>query len=296
MFGDDSYENPLITASSRQIIGDINVLSRQLRDLDVPRPLAMFKTLFQPSPSQGEPNESWFRALHVWSEIDEIYDSETFDGHRLSIIEHTMNVVILPGLHVGARMGDAEQTIPDVDSSVVSVFANNIGPSAPKPALAIPGLRRFSSPLHLKLHVISRLSFNEQGRIVQHRDFYDVRDLFALVPGMRVAQWIGTRAAAQGLAWVSRLAGWAFGTKYDSRTNEDDIDDGPTPSASPVSAHSLRVDVHGMNALGLQFNENGSGNSAAKNTLSVAPWRRSGTAPGPASRTCQAPDVDRDAE
>ena len=74
------YENPFVTASSRQIIGDINALSRHLRELNVPRPAAMFRMLFQPHQGQGQGSTSapWFQAVNVWSEIEDIYDSESF--------------------------------------------------------------------------------------------------------------------------------------------------------------------------------------------------------------------------
>ncbi|KAL5530365.1 hypothetical protein ACEPAF_6623 [Sanghuangporus sanghuang] len=266
-----TYENPLVTASSRHIISEINALTRQLRELDVPRPLAMFKTLFRPSETYEEARESWFQVLRVWSEIDEMYDSESFDGHRLSIVEHTLNVLIFPGLHSDGRPAS------DVEvSSLVSLPTIGAHVTNPKPVLAIPGLRRLPlpSPLHLKLHVISRLSFNEQGRITRHRDFYDVRDVLALVPGVRAAQWIGTRAAAQGLAFASRLTGWVFGKKGGSTDAVNDSEDDVSPSVSPIyTSSSRRPD---MNALGLHFSE--------------------GRSTGRPSRPCQAPDVDRDAE
>ncbi len=73
----DRYENPLVTAQSRQIITDINVLTRQFSQIDVPRPLAMFKTLFRPG-RNGEEREPWFQALKVWSDIEDICDSDSF--------------------------------------------------------------------------------------------------------------------------------------------------------------------------------------------------------------------------
>ena len=73
----DRYENPFVTASSRQVIADINALTRQLAQLDVPRPLAMFKTLFRPH-ATGEAYESWFQALRIWSDIEDICDSDSF--------------------------------------------------------------------------------------------------------------------------------------------------------------------------------------------------------------------------
>ncbi|KAG8812676.1 hypothetical protein FRC17_001907, partial [Serendipita sp. 399] len=50
------------------------------------------------------------------------------------------------------------------------------------------------------------LTFNEQGRVSAHRDFWDVKDLVGgLVPGARAAQWVLTRLAARGFATASWL-------------------------------------------------------------------------------------------
>lgn len=51
---------------------------------------------------------------------------------------------------------------------------------------------------------MTRLSFNEQGQITYHRDIWDFRDVVRLIPGVRVALWIMTRAGAWGLSWVSQ--------------------------------------------------------------------------------------------
>ncbi|KAH8118397.1 hypothetical protein DFH11DRAFT_1502531 [Phellopilus nigrolimitatus] len=261
------YDNPLITASSRQIIGDINSLSRQLRELDVPRPLAMFKTLFRPH-SSGETREPWFQALRIWSDIEDICDSESFDGQHLSIVEHTLNILLLPGLHSDEQ--ETEQLYPDADS--FSVASIPVARPHPQPSLSLPGLRGLSlpSPLHLKLRVLTRLSFNEQGRITRHRDVWDVRDVLGLVPGMQVAQWIGTRATAHGLSWAVHLAARMFGRKSGSEADDNDVERGQ-PGIRPkipasgfestvVSASSSRGDVragteHGFNALGLHLEE-----------------------------------------
>jgi len=68
----------------------------------------------------------------------------------------------------------------------------------PRTSLSVP------SPFHFTLHVNSKLSFNEQGRVIHHRDFWDLKDVIGLVPGMSLAQWIGTRVTARGLAYISR--------------------------------------------------------------------------------------------
>jgi len=43
--------------------------------------------------------QPWFRALEVWSEVEEILESDTFDGHHRTIVEHTLHVLFLPCLH-----------------------------------------------------------------------------------------------------------------------------------------------------------------------------------------------------
>jgi hypothetical protein len=73
------------------------------------------------------------------------------------------------------------------------------------PVLAFRGLM-LPSPFHLQLRIITKLTFNEQGRVSAHRDFWDIRDLVGLVPGARAAQWVLTRLAARSLA----TANWFF--------------------------------------------------------------------------------------
>lgn len=148
------------------------------------------------------------------------------DGHHLSIIEHTVNVLFLPGLHTGAGTSSSDSfdscggengdlstsMIRTVPPSATSTSFNIQHNQPPRPSLAVPGLEalKIPSPLHLQLHVLTRLSFNEQGRITHHRDFWDVRDVLGLVPGMSAAQWIATRVAAKSLSLATRVAGWAF--------------------------------------------------------------------------------------
>ena len=52
---------------------------------------------------------------------------------------------------------------------------------------------------------MTRLSFNEQGLITHHRDIWDVKDVLGLVPGISLAQWIGSRLAAQSLTLAARI-------------------------------------------------------------------------------------------
>ncbi|EAU84191.2 hypothetical protein CC1G_08121 [Coprinopsis cinerea okayama7 len=74
------------------------------------------------------------------------------------------------------------------------------------PSVPIPGTSiSVPSPLHSQLRIITRLTFNEQGLITHHRDIWDVKDVMGLVPGVSLAQWIGTRLAANGLSYLSRF-------------------------------------------------------------------------------------------
>jgi hypothetical protein len=77
-----SYENPLLTATSRSVIADIHKLSRQLSKVDVPRPLAMFYTLFRLKPPEHvggqDVYDPLFQALRVWTELGDMSESESF--------------------------------------------------------------------------------------------------------------------------------------------------------------------------------------------------------------------------
>jgi len=209
------YENPFITATSRSVISDIYALARQLCYVDIPKPLAMLYILFrlkrpEHTSLSTASNDPWFQGLRVWTEIGEICESESFDGHRRSIVEHTVNVLFLPGLHSDRTRpkhsaASSSSLIPDSSSS--QLLLGNQYPSHPSdPRISIPGTGLgVPSPLHLQLHILTRLSFNEQGRITHHRDIWDVRDVLGLVPGVSLAQWIGARLAATSLTFAARL-------------------------------------------------------------------------------------------
>ena len=89
------------------------------------------------------------------------------DGHRKVIVEHTLHIVLLPGLHsVVCQTGPPHTTIAERTLSVSSMTS---GPTSLGLDLSLP------SPLHLRLPIISRLSFNESGKITHHRDFWDLK-------------------------------------------------------------------------------------------------------------------------
>lgn len=160
--------------------------------------------------------------------------TSSVDGHRTSIIDHTINVLFLPGLHSEGHWSGPPNAEVERTSDTL--------PLSSRPKLSLPGLKRIPlpSPLHLRLRVFTRLTFNEQGRIVRHRDIWDVRDLFSLIPGVAAAQWLGSRAAGLGLTWTIRFVRrlLTFG-----RSEKDRV---PLQSANASSAGS-------NNALGLQL-------------------------------------------
>ncbi|KAF8165704.1 hypothetical protein B0H34DRAFT_690171 [Crassisporium funariophilum] len=199
------YENPFITATSRSVISDIHRVSRQLSSVDVPRPLAVICTLFRLRPPSSA-QSSLFQAMRVWTDVGDICENESFDGHRKAIVEHTLNILLLPGIHCEGPISHARGST----DSLVNTHGSPMIPSHPHifttPSLPVPGTSlSIPSPLHFQLRIITRLSFNEQGLVAHHRDFWDVKDVMGLVPGVSLAQWIGTRVAAAGLSYVSRF-------------------------------------------------------------------------------------------
>jgi len=129
------------------------------------------------------------------------------DGHRKAIVEHTLNILLLPGIH---REGPISHRANASTDSLVNVHGSPVSLSHPhpfiSPSLPLPGTSlSIPSPLHFKLRVITRLLFNEQGLVTHHRDIWDLKDVMGLVPGVSLAQWIGTRIAATGLSYISKL-------------------------------------------------------------------------------------------
>lgn len=71
------YENPLVTATSREMILDIHNLTRLVADVEVARPRALLSWLLGWGARRNEP--AWFDALKCWSEIGDIVaDSESW--------------------------------------------------------------------------------------------------------------------------------------------------------------------------------------------------------------------------
>lgn len=212
---DAVYENPVITATSRDAIGDVHSLSQHIAELDAPKPTSLLRNLCGWAHSSAE-RDSWFQISRMWTEVDDVCENESFDGHRRCIVEHTLNILLFPGLHSEHYLGHMNAAQPYAltseaqrKSSIRShvSISSLSGPSLP--TLTVPGIGLpLPSPLHLKLHVFTRLSFNEQGRIIHHRDVWDLKDLVGLIPGGMLSQWVASRLAARVLSAVSRLVVW----------------------------------------------------------------------------------------
>jgi len=264
------YENPFITATSRSVISDIYSLARQLCYVDIPKPLAMLYILLRlkppDKPGTSASSDSWFQGLRVWTEIGEICESESFDGHRKSIVEHTVNILFLPGLH-SDRMrhthiagSSSSLSITEPNSTHLSLGNHYATPHPTDPQLPIPGTGLgIPSPLHLQLHILTRLSFNEQGRITHHRDIWDVKDVLGLVPGASLAQWIAARLAAQSLTFAARLFTWGVRSARPARVREEkhakdsltaDLEQGSEiePQITPAARHG----AYEKNVFGLE--------------------------------------------
>lgn len=71
------YENPFITATSKDTIGDVHALAKFLGQLNVPKPGAVLCTLFGLSPEHRW-REAWFRGVSMWNEVNDVCECESF--------------------------------------------------------------------------------------------------------------------------------------------------------------------------------------------------------------------------
>ncbi len=71
------YENPVITATSRDSIGDIHSLSQYLSELDAPKPTSLLRNLLGLARIPTD-RESWFQISRMWTEVDDVCENESF--------------------------------------------------------------------------------------------------------------------------------------------------------------------------------------------------------------------------
>ncbi len=89
------------------------------------------------------------------------------------MVEHTLHILFLPGLHPNVQPSPSPGgpgTVPSSESMMSLLL--------PDPSLRFQHANLSfwpPSPFHLKLPIITRLAFNEAGKITHHRDFWDVK-------------------------------------------------------------------------------------------------------------------------
>jgi hypothetical protein len=79
-----SYENPVITATSRDSIGDIHSLSQYLSELDAPKPISLLRSFLGLARVPAE-QESWFQISRMWTEVDDVCENESFGESASSL-------------------------------------------------------------------------------------------------------------------------------------------------------------------------------------------------------------------
>ena len=72
-----TYENPFVTATSKDTIADVHALGRYLSQLDVPKPGAILCAFFRLSADHRWRN-AWFRGMSMWNEVNDISECESF--------------------------------------------------------------------------------------------------------------------------------------------------------------------------------------------------------------------------
>ncbi|KAF8341268.1 uncharacterized protein EI90DRAFT_1710612 [Cantharellus anzutake] len=215
---DAVYSNPLLTASSGDVIKDIHSLVHAFTAFSLPTPLSLFKRMLR---SKAE--TEWLNIARVWSEVGDVMESDVYDGHRKVIIEHTVYLLFFPDIFAP----DSAPTQSDLlrfssTSSTISSSTTTPGDTTPT---SFRNLSLYSHPSQHHLHhtpqkqtisstarallslcrrvtlpVHTRLMFNESGRVVHHQDVWDVKDVVRMIPGMSVMQWAGSRLLAGALS------------------------------------------------------------------------------------------------
>ncbi|GAA5896801.1 uncharacterized protein JCM6883_007012 [Sporobolomyces salmoneus] len=195
------FENPLSLAKGREAIGDLFGL------------LALV------------PGVSW-------SELGDVTESHSFDGHRILTFTHTLHLELLPFLRSEQvqSFGDATATpsrrrafsvfslpgtpFPQTPSASIrdSFFGTPTSDgifSKTHPAISVSGLRSLLSilnpkllassltTLNLKLH--TKLLFSVEGKIVHHEDVWGLKELIELLPFGGFVYSLNR----QGLGWMA---------------------------------------------------------------------------------------------
>jgi len=285
---DAVYSNPLLTASSGNVIKDIHSLMHQFTSVSVPTPLSLLSGLFK-----GKDSMNWLTLAKVWSEVGEVLESDVYDGHRRVVIEHTVYLLFLPNVFPPEpASGSDAMTVHGSASSLSlpdSVNSANFGPIR-HPTLG--GIARLLTTLarQVSLPVHTRLSFNDSGHITHHQDIWDVKDVLCLVPGVGIAQWIASRALAHGLASAFDVYAWAFSVTGGQPIKKEG-DETPRGTSTITQAGSMATDSpRATSAYGSVRSTSGAPTSSAMNALGLQLSERLNH-----HVRSRAPDTDNDA-
>jgi len=260
---DAVYSNPLLTASSGDVIKDIHSLMHQFTTVSIPTPFSIVKSIFG-----RDTSTNWLSLAKVWSEVGEVCESDLYDGHRKVVIEHTVYLLFLPDLF-SPDGGPRQDIVPfsNISGSPYSLDSTSTtfaAPSQNHPTLGSAARVLMALARQVSLPVHTRLSFNDSGRIVHHQDIWDVKDVLALlIPGMSVAQWISSRLLARSLASVFDVYAWMKGP---DKLKSGDLEYGGRAMERSELSRRSSVVSGGFNALGLQLSERAAAAAAAVGT------------------------------
>lgn len=154
----------------------------------------------------------------------------TPDGSQTSVVEHVVHVLFLPGLHNSDRAHQTGRTYSS-ESLLYSHAVATPSPASSSVKLTWPfggAINRGWSPFHFRMRVTTRLSFNDAGRVVHHRDLIDLKDLIQGFPGGTAFQWLTSTLAAKSLSVLSRIF------VYRSKADKDETASSPATLRYPI--------------------------------------------------------------
>ncbi|GAA97112.1 uncharacterized protein L969DRAFT_96993 [Mixia osmundae IAM 14324] len=224
----------------------------------------------------------------VWSELNDVCERESFDGNRVLLLSHTLNLALLPSMHealngnYGVRyanpsypptpwssMTPATRT-PAPGTPIRASFAefrspeHEEAPMAARPwpiraAVSLFHPKRIVSALtSVQLKVVTRLEFNEAGRITFHEDTWGIKEAIeGLIPVIGSVYYFERKLAGVLSSGLSRVL-------FRTRPLEED-------TASQYEEDQLRAAEHFANTVngGLRYSDKNSPLHSRKTSLSA---------------------------
>lgn len=147
----------------------------------------------------------------VWDEISEITERCRYDGSRLVVIAHTINLVLVPFLS-------------SPDSNLLN-RANSY--SLPETPYHVPTSQHSPLPLLKSLSTISlnihtKLTFNELGKITLHEDVIGLRETLTAIPALGIVYNINRFS----IGVLINFAGKVFGGRKKKVGDEEVVEGG----------------------------------------------------------------------